>query len=72
MSILKTHYAIYHDWEGQRYLGLYLDWDYDKRYVHISILNYGVNLLNRFHHLHPRNPQDYPYPHVKPTYGSKK
>ena len=68
MSILKTHYTIPHDWEGKRYLGLYVYWDYDKRCFHLSMLNYVVDALNRSHHLQPRKPQDHPYPHVKPTY----
>ena len=30
-SILKKHYNISQDWEGKRYLGLDLDWDYTKK-----------------------------------------
>ena len=72
MSILKTYYAISHDWEEKSYLGLDLDWDYKKRRVHLSILNYGVDALKRFHHLQPRKLKNQPYPHVKLTYVSKK
>ena len=56
MSILKTYYAISHDWEEKSYLGLDLDWDYKKRCVHLSMLNYIVDALKRFHYLQPRKP----------------
>jgi hypothetical protein len=72
MSILKKHYNISQDWEGKRYLGLDLDWDYTKRQVHLSMLNYVADAIKRFHHERPRKPQDQPYPHVKPNYGAKK
>ena len=71
MSVLKKHYAISQDWEGKRYLGLDLDWDYTKRQVHLSMLNYVADAIKRFHHEQPRKPEDQPYPHVKPNYGAK-
>ena len=36
------------------------------------MLDYVVDALKRFHHLHPHKHQDQPYHHVKPTYGAKK
>jgi hypothetical protein len=72
MSILKKYHNISQDWEGKRYLGLDLDWDYTKRQVHLSMLNYVADAIKRFHHERPRKPQDQPYPHVKPNYGAKK
>jgi hypothetical protein len=71
MTILKEHYTISSDWEGKRYLGLDLDWDYDNRTVHLSMLAYVANALKRFHHQQPRKPQDQPHAHVKPVYGAK-
>ena len=56
MSILNMHYAISHKWEGKHYLGLDLDWDYDKRCVHLSMMNYVINALKRFHHFQPHKP----------------
>jgi hypothetical protein len=38
MSVLKQDYKVETDWEGTRYLGLTLDWDYIKREVHLSVL----------------------------------
>ena len=48
-----------------------LNWDYIKRQVHLSILNYVSNAIKCFHHEQPRKPEDQPYPHVKPNYGAK-
>ena len=32
MAVLEKHYAISHDCERKRYLGIGLDWDHDCRY----------------------------------------
>ena len=40
MTVLKKHYTVSHYWEGKRYLGIDLDWDYERRKVHISMLLY--------------------------------
>ena len=71
MAILKEHCTISHDWSGSRYLSMDIDWDYERRKVHLSMLYYVQDALNRFHHEHPEKPQDQPYPHANPTYGAK-
>ena len=38
MVLLSKIYKNLNDWEGKRYLGLDLDWDYEKREVHLSML----------------------------------
>ncbi len=40
VSILKQDYKIDVDWEGTRYLGLMLDWDYAAHKVHLSMPGY--------------------------------
>ena len=70
MSVLKENYEIDTDWEGTRYLGLTLDWDYIKREVHLSMPGYIENALIRFGHKPPDKPQLQPYPHTIPTYGA--
>ena len=71
ISVLKQDYEIDTDWEGTRYLGLTLDWDYTKREVHLSMPGYIENALVRFGHKKPDNPQMQPHPHILPTYGVK-
>ena len=66
-SILSKHYKCLHDWDGQQYLGMNIDWDYTGRADHASMLDYVPEALTRFQHTPPRIPQHQPYPHVKPT-----
>ena len=70
MSVLKQDYEIDTDWEGTRYLGLTLDWDYIKHEVHLSMPGYIENALICFGHEPPNKPQLQPYPHTIPTYGT--
>jgi hypothetical protein len=70
MSVLKEDYEIDTDWEGTRYLGLTLDWDYSNREVHLSMPGYIETTLIRFGHEPPDKPQLQPYPHTIPTYGA--
>jgi hypothetical protein len=70
-SILSEHYKCSHDWDGQRYLGMNINWNYTGRAVHVSMLNYVPKAHTRFQHTPPCIPQHQPYPHVKPTYGAK-
>jgi len=70
-SILSKHYKCSHDWDGQRYLGMTIDWDYTGQAVHASMLNYIPEALTHFQHPAPCIPQHQLYPHVKPTYGTK-
>ena len=39
MAIIKDHYKISYDCDGKKYLGLELEWYYDNREAHLSILN---------------------------------
>ena len=71
ISVLQESYKISTDWEGKRYLGLDLDWDYKKLEVHLSMLSYVSDALKRSNHTALRKPQDQPFPHVKPNYGAK-
>ena len=65
MTVLSSHYNISSDLTGSRYLGIDLDWDYEKREVHLSMLSYVQDTLTRFHYSRPHKPQDQPYPHAK-------
>ena len=71
MTVLSNHYTISSDWTGSRYLGLDLDWDYEKHKVHLSMLTYVQDVLTRFRHSHSHKPQHQPYPHSQITYGGK-
>ena len=40
ISVLKNDYEISHEWAGERYIGLTINWDYRQRMVHISMPGY--------------------------------
>jgi hypothetical protein len=69
--ILSEHYKCSHDWDGQRYLGMNINWDYTGQAVHVLMLDFVSKALTCFQHTPPRIPHHQPYPHVKPTYGAK-
>jgi len=45
IQALKQDYKIEEDWEGTRYLGNTLYWDYKKREVHLSMPGYVERAL---------------------------
>jgi hypothetical protein len=55
LQVLRQDYEIEEDWEGTRYLGITLDWDYTKREVHLSMPGYVEKALARFSTKSPRN-----------------
>eukprot|EP00804_Cyclotella_cryptica_P028815 CCRYP_020140-RA/>CCRYP_020140-RA protein AED:0.25 eAED:0.25 QI:0/0/0/1/1/1/2/0/480 len=65
------HYEISTDWEGRRYIGLTLHWDYRIRLVRLSMPCYCKKAGQRFHHPKPAKPQHQPYLTAPCTYGSK-
>lgn len=71
MSVLESQYKITKDWDGKRYVGINLKWDYDKRTVQLSMPEYVSNALTRFQHPTPKRKQHAPHPWVEPTYGAK-
>jgi hypothetical protein len=47
-STLSEHYKCSHDWNGQRYLGMNIDWDYTGWAVHV--FEYVPKALTQFQH----------------------
>ena len=71
IQTLKLKYTITIDWEGTKYVGLHLNWDYVNRTVDISMPNYIEKALQRFEHPPPKSPQHSPHSWTKPNYGAK-
>ena len=69
MAVLEKHYNISNDWEGKRYLGIDLTWDYERRKVHLYIILYVKEALLQFNHAVPRRPQYQPHIYINPKYG---
>jgi hypothetical protein len=72
LSVLKQHYKCSVDWEGTRYCGLTLAWDYKARTCDISLPGYIERVLKRFAHIAPNNKrEDSPHAWAAPAYGQK-
>ncbi len=70
LQVVTTNYKCAIDWEGRRYLGMVINWDYMQKKAHVSMLEYVPEALVQFRHKAPQTPQHQPYLHVKPTYGA--
>ena len=68
LTALQKDYDLDTDWEGTRYLGLMLDWDYKDKCVHLSMPGYIKKALFRFRHKASTKPQHQPHQHTVPTY----
>ena len=70
-AALEEDYSLTTEWDGKRYIGITLDWDYKRRQVHLSMPNYVAKALRQFKH-EARGKQYAPYPSVPIKYGAKK
>jgi hypothetical protein len=71
INALKTDCKIEEDWDGNRYLGMTLDWAYKTRQVHLSMMpGYVEKALTRFGHQVPNQPHHQPHKQTIPTYGA--
>merc|ERR1711966_444523 len=70
IKVLEESYTVTQDWEGEKYSGITMDWDYHQRKVHLSMPGYCKEALVRFKHK-LRKLNDQPHRHVVPNYGAK-
>ena len=70
VKTLEEFYVVEKDWEGKKYCGITMDFDYTKRQVHLSMPGYCDGGLRRFKHKCQKW-TDQPHKHVLPTYGVK-
>ena len=45
---LTADYAVTTEWDGKRYIGITLDWDYKRRQVHLSMPGYIQKAIKQF------------------------
>ena len=69
---LEQHYKVTNDWSGSRYIGITLDWDYERKQVHLSMPGYVAKALKQFQHMMLKNNQHAPFPCTKINNGAKK
>jgi hypothetical protein len=70
-KILEEHHKCSIVWDGNGYLGMTINWDYNGHKVQVSILDYVPEALTHFQHQASNKPQHQPYPHIKLNYGAK-
>ena len=66
---LEAKYAVTKDWDGKLYCGIQLDWNYNKRWVDLSMPRYVREMLHRFQHATPSRPEHAPYRFTRVQYG---
>ena len=54
-TTLKKYHNITKDWEGKKYAGIDLKWDYDKRACRATMDGYILELRNKYGHSTPKN-----------------
>jgi hypothetical protein len=68
-STLQEHYSITEDWEGKKFAGIDLEWNYapthKARSCRLSMKNYIRDLLLKVGHAPPAKPQLLPHKHRK-------
>jgi hypothetical protein len=68
---LLRSYELTTDWEVKVYSGMSFKWDYKNRTCDISMPGYVANVLSKFQHDAPKQPQHTPSRYVTPMYGAK-
>ena len=68
---IENDYSVTTEWEGRRYIGITLDWDYKQRQVHLSMPGYVKKALKLFQHI-MKNKQHQPFPSTPIKYGARK
>jgi hypothetical protein len=71
LNFLRQHYKISVDWARTDHCGLSIKWNYEKRYVDISMPGYIASTLERLQHPKPARPQHAPHQWTQPAYGQK-
>lgn len=59
------------DWDGSKYVGINLKWDYDKRTLDTSVPGFVNSKLEQFDHQPPKKPQHSPAIAQPIKYGEK-
>ena len=72
LNALKMFYEkISVDWTGKLFCGITLNWNYQQKYVDLSMPGYIKNVLHKYQHTPSRRKQYSPYPYQHIIYGQK-
>ena len=70
MTSLQSTYKLTPDWTGDLYCGITLGWDYDMRYVNISMPGYIKKKLSEYGHVVLNRIQSCPYAPEPKQFGA--
>ena len=70
-TALGNHYKYHLDQNGTHYMGLTLDWNYDRGFVDVSMPGYIPKLLKRLQHEPPSRPEYSPHDHSPIVFPKK-
>jgi hypothetical protein len=70
LGVLQSKYEVTHNWNGDKFLGMKLDWDYQNGTVDLSMPGYIEKALQRFQHENPIKPEHSPHRYIEPQYGA--
>ena len=68
---LENDHSVTTEWEGRRYNGITLDWDYKRHQVHLSMPGYVKKPHKQFQYIMKKEQQQ-PFPSAPIKYGAKK
>jgi hypothetical protein len=68
---INEKYKVTEDWTCDLYCGITLNWNYDERWLDISMPGYIKKLLLKYKHRMPTKPQHCPYAPAPKQYGAK-
>ena len=71
IDVIQKQYTCKVDWKGNNFLGLTLNWEYEKGYVEISMLNYIQHALQRLQYKTEVYPQYSPHYHASIKYTTQ-
>ena len=75
LKVLNEHYEMSEDWEGKKFAGIDLEWNYAQRHAdrscRLAMNNYIGDILLREGWSHPKRPQHSPHKHRPIVYGAK-
>mmetsp|Transcript_16468 Transcript_16468/g.23423 ORF Transcript_16468/g.23423 Transcript_16468/m.23423 type:complete len:160 (-) Transcript_16468:159-638(-) len=71
INALAQDYKLTVDWTGSDFCGLNFDWNYDNKFVDVSMPKYLDNVLACFNHKIPHKPQYSPHPFQPVIYTKK-
>jgi hypothetical protein len=71
LAALQENYKVTTDWEGTKFAGIDLKWDYNKNICWCTMDGYITKVRIQFGHKNPTKPQHSPHKHRPITYGAK-